>query len=204
MKWIINKKIYAPMEFLSGVCINFLNMTILMIVLDMFLRVIAAKNSKWYNTAQGVMSETDVYFVERADLIYYTLGIVILLLGVFCMSIICLFRKQQADKIENQMGIFRACGYQNNQIKNFIIADGFFDAVIALWIAFGMYQFAGSIISQNPVFEVMYCTTKERTDINLITMLLIGILFFGAISMQALLWVEARKNHDIASMIKEK
>lgn len=204
MRWIINKKIYEPFQFVGSVAINILNMTIMMLVLDMFFRVVKAKNTDWYHTAVNQMTESDNFFQDKVDLIFYTLGAVVIVLGIFCTIILWLFRKQQNGKAASQAGIFLACGYPKRKVQCYLAADGIADAVLALMAAYGAFHVILSVMIKNEVFQAIYRITGHDRLISIWAMLLTGVLFTAVIILQASAWVAKTDLEGIAVLIRKK
>lgn len=202
MRWVINKKRYAIFDFSVGVLLNILNMMIFSIVLDLFLRVSISRSSDWYLSAVNQMTDSDVFFRDKAELIFYTLGGLILVLGIFCIVVLWTFREQQIGKIESQTGIFRACGYSAGKVKRIVMADGCVDVLVAGGLTLGIFPVVIMRLCRNETLQAIYRITGDQMWIRMTAVVAAEILFLVATMMHAYIWVETRKKETIVCCIK--
>lgn len=203
MRWIINKKIYEPFQFVGSVAMNILNMTIMMLVIDMFFRVMIARSTDWYHSAVNQMTQSDNFFQDKIELIFYTLGAVVIVMGVFCSVILWLFRNQQSGKVGSQAGVFLACGYQEKKVMCYLAVDGIVDEFIGLMAAYGVFHIILGIMAGDEVFEAIYRITGSNSTISIWAMMLTGGLFAAVIICQAFVWVKKVESWGIAAFIRK-
>lgn len=203
MNWIWNKKRYSSVLFLGGVCIQCLNLSILIFILDMFFRVCAAKNSSWYDVVTGETQESDRFFMEKSDMIFSTLAVVILLLFVFCGVVLWLFRRQQTEMGKRESGIFLVLGYSKQQVFWLLFADGILDTILALGIGSGIFSLAIRAVMHNEVFRSFYQVTADNRMTGILAGT-VGVLFFVfVIAIQSFYWMNKAENKGICSMLKD-
>jgi hypothetical protein len=201
MRWIINKKRFTPLDFIGGILMNTVNMTIFLIVLDLFLRVIWCNQSNWFEESMNLMSKSDSFFANKSDAIFLTLAVVIFLLCTFCMILQWLFLNQKKDRMYVQIGSFLACGYTGEKVMRYMMADGIIDVIISMMFAYGAWRCLLNQFVQNETIQAVYLITGNQIQLLAASLGTTALFFAGIVVVHAVNWKKRRKQGDIVRLL---
>lgn len=204
MNWMIQKKIYSPLDFLCSILLNIFNITVLTIVFDLFCRLFVINNSSWYQEAVRGQTEADIFYAEKSDILFYTITAVLLVVVCYSVYTMWMFWGQQRGRLHTQIGVFVAEGYTYSKVQNMLTVDVLFDMVIALMVCFGVYRQYCMIGMRNEMWLSLYKLTGENSRITIWVVAVAGMVYAMAAILFHRLWIKKIRKRGIAELIKSR
>ncbi len=129
--YIKNKRKTEKVVSILSICFWIINFVFLEISLNMFLKIISAGTSSWFDSAAKQEVSNDPFFIQRTDLIMTSMIVVLLVIIAFSAVTVVLIRNMQLKNMYTQMGVYVVVGYSKKRIYNICIMEPFADIIIA-------------------------------------------------------------------------
>lgn len=120
MKWIINQKRYQFMEFLGSVFVFIMMEVMLMISSVLMICAFRAKGTDWYAAALKLQVENEIFFVEKADEIFFVLNIAVVFVLVYVIASLGIFRTMQLKKRNDTYGHISCWDMRKKQSEKYL------------------------------------------------------------------------------------
>lgn len=107
-----------------------INLVFIQIAMSMLLKIITASKESWFDETIQRELRNDPMFADRTELIIKTIEVIMLVIVVFSIVTVVLFRNIQLRNMLTQMGVLTAVGYNKWQIFKFCMMEPIADIVV--------------------------------------------------------------------------
>ncbi len=129
--YIRNKRKIEKLNSLLNLCFWIVNFVFIEISMNMFLKLILAGKSNWFEEAANGEVSNDPFFLERTDFVMSSMLVVMILVIIFSVSTVILIRNIQLKNMYTQIGVYVVVGYSKRDIFTLCILEPLSDMLIA-------------------------------------------------------------------------
>jgi hypothetical protein len=203
MEWIVNRKKYKPLLHIVTVLIYAVNMALFMVGIRFIYCIYAGMHTDWYEKSAMEMTENDIFFMEKSDMIFITLLITFLFIMIFALSVIWGYRKLLLMEMKRDLAVYFIQGYDKKQMFSLLSADCLYDLLVSVPYAFIITKIISIIVSRNHVYSLILSSDGQSLTLVMINIVLsfLGITLLLAI--QSALCLTKIKKRGLAIAIKE-
>jgi hypothetical protein len=160
-------------------------------------------HTDWYEKSAMEMTENDIFFMEKSDMIFITLLITFLFIMIFALSVIWGYRKLLLMEMKRDLAVYFIQGYDKKQMFSLLSADCLYDLLVSVPYAFIITKIISIIVSRNHVYSLILSSDGQSLTLVMINIVLsfLGITLLLAI--QSALCLKKIKKRGLAIAIKE-
>ena len=172
MNWIINQKKYQIIGFMGSVFVITMIDVMLMISSVLMLCAFRAKGADWYAIALQQQAENEIFFVEKANEIFFVLNLAVVFVFVYVVASLGIFRTMQLKKKKRCIWTYFMLGYEEKTVRKLLVLDHMIDVTISLIPAIIIFYYTIDLMMQKDEFSMIMSVINLNWKIGLIQIVL--------------------------------
>lgn len=140
--YIKNKRKTEKLNCLLNLCFWIVNIAFIEISINLFLKLVFARKSNWFEEAANGEVSNDPFFLERTDFVMNSMLVVMILVIIFSVSTVILIRNIQLKNMYTELGVYVVVGYSKRDIFALCILEPLSDMLIAFPVSILVSYFA--------------------------------------------------------------
>lgn len=129
--YIISKRKVGKLVSILNLIFWIINFVFVELSVNMLIKIINAGNSVWFDKVAKQELTNDPFFINRADTIMEMVIFVLVIVILFSVVTIVLFRNIQLKNMLSQMGMYRVLGYSKQKLFGVCMLEPIADMIIA-------------------------------------------------------------------------
>jgi len=200
--WILNRKKLKAFSFLISILVYTVNMALISICIRFSDCILAGMRMDWYRSSVELVSQQDVFFVDKAGLILTTLMIVFSFMIVFSILVVWGYRKLQLTEEVSETAQFLIQGYPKGKLWQALAGEAVIDLIISLPFAFALSEMIEQRLCGDSMFRLILTFSQQSAGKAFFCKCLPLILLAAVFMVQASVYLKKYCKNGLARMLR--
>ena len=199
--YIKNKRREEKLVSIFSILFWVINFIFVEISVSMLLMIITANKSSWFDRAAKFELTNDPFFINRTDTIIGMIVFVMVIVIMFAVFTVVLYRQVQLKNMLTQMAMFRILGYDKGQIMKICLLHPVADMAISFPISIVCSTIIWTILSKNENVELLLKLMNVNVWIEIVAFILCAIFVVLIIIIHTKIFIERSLKKGIRYML---